>query len=373
MLLKTLCFLWLCTLLAGSCRRDAKETPPAAAKGNLADVLARQIKERGHPITVPVNKSVPAMLLDAKGQEINTSHSARVLTTPPEFCEDPSEAVVGPNMLQSIRWTIYDCEDVKHTITLQWQIRSSFDLSMTNLSNPSLISKGRIRIKNGATITYQDLNIPLTALTYTGDDPNEPGTKLYTLTYTKTGIPGQYLTAGAYTAIETSPFVYTDCDYGYSIQTAYTPISPSVATGLAPCDRIDAVYITAATPQQPPISTIACGMIGGSYPVGSPGACQNYTFNMASQVQVKKAGDPDANYRNIWAYIPGSGQPSPQDGLIYYWEIRVLEQFQFYVPGVTNASFPGDFTFRWRNAHGAAPNTCYGPWSTPVTMTFYDF
>jgi hypothetical protein len=77
------------------------------------------------------------------------------------------------------------------------------------------------------------------------------------------------------------------------------------------------VYITPATPENPPNSTIACGMIAGSYVVGSPGACGNFTFNMASQVQVKKAGDPDANYRNIWAYIPGSGSPSPQDGLIY--------------------------------------------------------
>jgi len=370
--LKILSVLALCVLLAGSCRRDVKETAPVTAKSDLSDVLDRQIKQQGHAISIPVNKSVPATLTDANGIAVKTNLSGRMLTTPDEICDDPSLAIVGPNTITAVQHTIYDCQNPKRTLTVEWRIRSSFDLSMLNPNNPAQFSKGRIRIKSGTTTIFQDLSIPLTTLTYLQDDPNEPGIKEYSLTYTRTDILDQYLTEGAYSALEVSVAVFTDCATPYSIITAFQPIT-TTGVGLAPCDRIDNVYITPATPENPPNSTIACGMIAGSYVVGSPGACGNFTFNMASQVQVKKAGDPDANYRNIWAYIPGSGSPSPQDGLIYYWEIRVMEQFQFFVPGVTNASFPGDFTFRWRNAHGAAPNTCYGPWSTPVTYRIYDF
>ncbi|MCF6407205.1 hypothetical protein L3C95_30190 [Chitinophaga filiformis] len=372
MFLKTFSLLGLCVLLAGACRRDVKETVPQGAKGTVSDLLASQIKQQGHTVTVPVNRSVPGILTDANGVEIKANLSGRILTTPDEICEDPSLAVVGPNTFTTVKHTIYDCQNVKHTLILEWKIRSSFDLVMTNPNNASQFSKGRIRIKSGTTVTFQDLSIPLTTLTYTGDDPNEPGVKQYTLTYTKTDIPDQYLTEGAYTAIEGSAVVYTDCAVTYLITTPYAPISP-YGTGLDPCQRIDNVYITPATPSTPPLSTIDCGVIAGSYVVGSPGACQNYVFNMASQVQVKKAGDPDANYVNIQSLVVGSSSPATTDGLVYYWEIRRMPQLQFYVPGVTNASFPGDFTFRWRNAHGTAPNTCYGPWSTPVTYTIYDF
>jgi hypothetical protein len=375
MFLKTLSFFGLCILLAGSCQRDAKETAPSVAKGNISDLLASQIKHQGHTISIPINRSVPGILTDANGTEIKTNRSGRILTTPDEICEDPSLAVVGPNRLTAVQHTIYDCENLKHTLTLEYKIRSSFDLSMLNPNNPSQFSKGRIRIKSGTTTTFQDLSIPLATLTYLRDDPNEPDVKEYTLTFTRTNIPDQYLAAGAYTAIEGSAVVYTDCTAPYDtwlITMPYEPISP-YATGLDPCQRIDNVYITPGTPSTPPISVLDCGLIAGSYVVGDPGACQNYTFNMASQVQVKKAGDPDANYVNIWAIVVGSGLPATTDGLVYYWEVRRVLQPQFYLPGVTNASFPGDFTFRWRNVHGMAPNTCYGPWSTPVTYTLYDF
>jgi hypothetical protein len=372
--LKILSFSGLCMLLAGSCQRDEKETVPAGAKGNVSDLLASQIKRQGHTISIPVNKSVPAILTDANGTEIRTNRSGRVLATPDEICEDPSLAIVGPNTFTTLQHTIYDCHDAKHTLTVEWKIRSSFDLTMINPNNPSQFSRGRIRIKSGTTVTFQDLSIPLTSLTYTGDDPNEPGVKQYTLTYTKTGIADQFLAAGSYTAIEGSAVVYTDCTApydGYVITMPYAPIS-QYATGLDPCQRIDNVYITPATPSTPPHSVLDCGLIAGSYIVGSPGACQNFTFNMASQVQVKKAGDPDANYVNIQSLVVGSGSPATTDGLVYYWEVRRISQLQFYLPGVTNASFPGDFTFRWRNVHGS-PNPCYGPWSTPVTYTIYDF
>lgn len=373
MYLKILGFSGLCMLLAGSCQRDAKEAAPAAAKGNISDLLASQIKREGHTISIPVNRSVPAILTDAKGTEIKTNRSVRVLTTPDQICEDPSLAIVGPNTFTTVKHTIYDCQNAKHALTLEWKIRSSFDLAMVNPNNTSQFSKGRIRIKSGTTITFQDLNIPLTTLTYIGDDPNEPGVKQYTLTYTKTDIPDQYLADGAFTAIEGSAVVYTDCTapYAYLITMPYAPIS-QYATGLDPCQRIDNVYITPATPSTPPYSTLDCGVIAGSYIVGSPGVCQNGTFNMASQVQVKKAGDPDANYVNIQALVVGSGSPATTDGLVYFWEVRRIQQLQFYLPGVTNASFPGDFTFRWRNVHGSV-NPCYGPWSTPVTYTIYDF
>lgn len=374
MFLKNLSFFGLCILLAGSCQRDTKETVPPVVKGNISDLLTSQIKQQGHTISIPINKSVPGILTDANGTEIKTNRSGRVLTTPDHICEDPSLAIVGPNAFTTLQHIIYDCQDAKHTLTLQCKIRSSFDLSMLNPNNPSQFSRGRIRIKSGTTITFQDLNIPLTTLTFTGDDPNEPGVKQYTLTYTKTGIPDQYLAAGAYTAIEGSAVVYTDCTapYGsYLITMPYEPIS-QYSTGLDPCQRLDNVYITPATPSTPPHSVLDCGLIAGSYIVGSPGACQNFTFNMASQVQVKKAGDPDANYVNIQSLVVGSSSPATTDGLVYYWEVRRISQLQFYLPGVTNASFPGNFTFRWRNVHGAT-NPCYGPWSTPVTYTIYDF
>ncbi|SHN34350.1 hypothetical protein [Chitinophaga sp. CF418] len=372
--LKVLSCSALCMLLAGGCQRDAKETTPPAAKGNISDVLASQIKQQGHTISIPVNVSVPGVLTDAKGTEIRTNRFGRVLSTPDEICEDPSLAVVGPNTLTMLKHTIYDCENAKHSLTIEWKIRSSYDLAMVNPNNTAQFSKGRIRIKNGTAITYSDLTIPLATLNYIGDDPNEPDIKQYILTYTKADIPDKYLATGAFTDIEGSFAVYTDCPapYGFVITTPYAFISAYGAVGLDPCQRIDNVYITPATPSTPPLSPSDCGVIAGSYVVGDAGACRNNTPNMASQVQVKKAGDPDASYMNIQSLVVGSSSPVTTDGLVYYWEIRRMKQLQFYLPGVTDASFPGDFTFRWRNVHGAT-NPCYGPWSVGVTYTIYDF
>ena|GEM_PF-1704902 len=364
----------LCMLLAGGCQHDEKEAAPATAKGSISNVLSDQKKRQGQTITVPLNISVPGILTDAEGREIKTNHSGRVLSTPDQICEDPSLAVVGPHTLNTLQHTIYDCQNAKHSLTIEWKIRSSYDLVMVNPNNAAQFSKGRIRIKNGTTVTWSDLSIVPTSLVYTGDDPNEPGIKLYTLTYTRADIPDQYLAAGAFTDIEGSFAVYTDCPapYGFLITAPYAYISKYTAVGLDPCQRIDEVYITPATPSTPPLSVLDCGTIAGSYVVAGPGACQNFTPNMASEVQVKKAGDPDANYVHIQSLVVGSGSPATTDGLVYYWEIRRISQLQFYLPGVTNASFPGNFTFRWRNVQGTT-NPCYGPWSAGVTYTIYDF
>ncbi|SEM33022.1 hypothetical protein SAMN04488505_10473 [Chitinophaga rupis] len=369
---KNLLTLFLFVLLTGSCQRDIKDAAPSAQPVSLSDKLTQLIKESGHSVYIPVNKSVPGILMDARGNEIKTNRTAKLLTTPDEICDDPSLAVVGPHTLNGVNHTLYDCQNIKHSLTVDWTIRSSFDLVNANPATPSQISKGRLRIKSGTTITFQDLNIPLTALTYTGDDPNEPGVKLYHLVYTKNNIDHQYLSPGAFTAIEVSVVVYSDCTAPYSTYFITTPyvaaFAPSI--GLNPCERVDQVYINPATSQSPPPSVNDCGSIAGSYVVGSPGPCQNNTPNMASQVQVKKTGDPDANYRNIQTKLPGTTTYST-DGYVYYWEIRYIKQLQDYVPNATN--FPASFTFRWRNVDGTGANTCFGPWANPVNYTISDF
>src|SRR4030095_6206846 len=55
-----------------SCRRDVKDIPdkqPGAAAA-MPEGLARLIKEKGYSFSVEINRSVPAILLDKNGNEI---------------------------------------------------------------------------------------------------------------------------------------------------------------------------------------------------------------------------------------------------------------------------------------------------------------
>jgi hypothetical protein len=366
-LLSRIAFLFVLLIAANSCQRDTKDTTSPKVPADLA----KQIQQGGRSVYVPLNVSMAGTLTNSKGVEIQHTKNAIGARTPDAICEDPTTAEVGPNTLTGIDHTLYDCTALKHSLTVHITIRSSFDLSNTNPNNTAQISKGRVRIKNGSTITYQDLAIPLSTLTYTGDDPNEAGIKLYNLTFTESNIAHQYLSPGSFTSVEASAVVYTDCAAPYDTYFITTAYATAFVPGLAldPCNRVDPVYIS--TSSTPPMNT-DCGSIAGSYVVSSPGACQNFTVNTASQVQVKKAGDPDANYVNIRTRVVGVPGYTT-DGYVYYYEVRYIEQVQDYVPNTTAASLPGQFTFRWRNVNITGSTTCFGPWSTPVNFTINDY
>jgi hypothetical protein len=371
----TVCIL---ILVVVGCQRNVKDIPAKESKQEVPADLMSLIKKQGSSIYIPINKPVPGILLDKNGNEIATHpHSGRLDGTPDEICDDPASATVGPNTLIGVNNQILNCTTVEHTLTVYWQVRSSFDLVAAN-PNPSYqASRGRLRIKNGSTITYSDLNINLTSgnIVYVGVDPIDPTVKIYNITYVKSGIPHTYLSAGNFTAVEVSLSIYSDCTDPYDsylITTPYTAaFSPTV--GLDPCERIDGVYINPATSMPP--SADYCASIAGSYVTGSPGLCQNYTANLGSEVQVKLAGDPDVNYRDI--QTKAAGDPTYRtSGYVYNWEVLFIRQFQSYVPNAGSLTFPANFTFRWRNFHGTGVGsiTCLGnQWSTPVTLSIYDF
>lgn len=365
-----------------SCRRDVKDVPakqsPAAAS-DIPTALANLIKEKGHSFKVEINRQVPAILVDKNGNEIQRHPSGNTgLRTPDEICEDPASAEITPTLLGAEN-TVSDCINQTHTIVVYWQIKSSFDLALANPSPSYQASRGRLRIKNGSTTTYSDLNINLVSgnIVYVGTDPGDPTLKIYNVTYTKTGIPHTYLAQGNFTAVEASLAVYSDCDDPYDpylIITSYTNIfAPQV--GLDVCERNDLIYISPNIPGDPPPSNDMCASIAGSWVLTSPGACQNYDYNLGSYVEVKRTGDPDANY--VPLQVKAAGDPSWRvDGRVFYWEVLWMNELQSYVPNAP-ASFPASYTFRWKNFDGTYSPlsiSCSTPYYyTPQTLTIYDF
>ena len=338
-------------LLFNSCRHDIKEVVPVVSKQQT----------NANAVYIPVNKTVPGILTNTQGDEIKTGRTSAVLTTDPQYCTDPSSAVVGPHTIVGITHAITDCQNLTHTLSITWILRSSFDLF---LSLPDMLpSRGTIAIKSGSTIIYQAFSVQFSSFTYLGEDPNAPGVKLYRVSYSR-GFLHQYLAPGAFTSIEFSLWINTDCPNNLIFSASYEA-TDIPGLGINPCERVDPVYITPATSQTPPPTVNDCGSIAGSYVLGGPGACQNFTPNPASQVVVKRAGDPDASYTPIQTKAPGTNTYTT-NGYVSYWEVRYIKQLQDYVP---NATFPGNYTFRWRNVDG----TCFGPWSAPVTLTINDF
>lgn len=370
-----------------SCRRDVKDIPDKQPgkqpdPASIPKGLAKLINEKGHSFYVEYNRSVPAFLIDKNGNEIERRPSGnRGLSTPGAICDDPASAEVYATFAGAEN-TVSDCINQTHTIVVHWQIKSSFDLALANPSPSYQASRGRLRIKNGSTTTYSDLNINLVSgnIVYVGTDPLNSALKIYNVTYTKTGIPHTYLAQGNFTVVESSLSVYSDCADPYDpylIITSYTNIfAPQV--GLDVCERNDLVYINPNTPGDPPPSNDMCASMAGSWVVTSPGACQNYTYNLGSELWVKKTGDPDNNYVHL--QVKAAGDPSWRtDGNVFYWEVLWLRDLHTYVPNApSSGSHPASYTFRWRNFAGTygppVSKSCSTPYYyTPLTLTIYDF
>lgn len=387
-LLSAFAFITLLIFSITSCQRDINDlTDQQPDTPDIPIDFSKLAKKNG--FLIQNNLEVPTILLDKNGNEIQRRphSSARLMDTPDAICEDPASAEVS-TALQYTENTVSDCINQTHTITVYWRIKSSFDLALANPSPPNQASRGRLRIKNGTTITYSDLNINLVSgnIVYVGTDPVDPTLKIYDITFSKTGIPHTYLTGGNFTAIEVSLAVYSDCDDpydSYSIITAYVQAyAPTV--GLNVCERNDNININPSYTGAPPPSNDMCGSVVGSWVAGSPGACENYDANLGTQIQVKRAGDPDINYRDLHIKVNGAGSWRT-DGIVHFSEIVYFRQLQDIVINppspwpVTNPPTTYNFTFRWRNVDGTGTSspftiTCRTSWWHPeVTLPIYDF
>lgn len=360
-----------------SCKRDMHEMPSTKLNENeVPQQIKDLIKQQGHSIYMPVNKHVPAILMDKNGNVIERNNIARRLT-PDDICADPASAEVDA-LLMGVNNQITDCSNIVHTLTVNWLITSSFDLATANPNSPYQASRGRIRIKNGSTTTYSDLNIGITSenIKYLRNDPDDPSLKVYQVTYVKTGIPHTYLSFGNFTAVEVSLSIYSDCGDPYDSYLMLTPYTAAFAgqVGLDPCLRNDEVYISPSTLSAPPPSSDQCGYIAGSYVTGSPGECQNYKKNLGSYIQVKRTGDPDNNYKDLRTIAAGEISYRT-NGYVLSSEVRLMKGLKYYVPNIPT-SYPASYTFRWKNFDGTdiSSISCFTDhWSTPVSMFIYDF
>ena len=375
----------LCSILMIRCKRDVSvEQPKVKTEINIPFDLMQLIKKEGKGVQIPINITIPGLLLDGSGNIVQTRQNGlagRLFSTPQAYCDDPSSApAIGPHTLNWIQNTQTQCGDFPHTLKANWTVRTPFDLAALNPNNTSQFSKGRIRFKQGSTVVFQNLNIQINTsdIILIGTDPIDPEIKIYTVTYTWSGIDHYYFTAAASNTLECSFFIYTDCTPDtYSITTSYA--GSFVFSGVTnldyPCQRIDLVYISPSTVQNPPPYNSLCGSIAGTDVSTICPPAPDYRINLASQVQVRPASG--GTFQDIQTYASGLSD-SRTNGLVYYWEVRYLRQFQDYVTGITSGSFPTNFIFRWRN-HDSTGNTiprqaCWGAWSAESTsLPFRDF
>lgn len=337
------------------------------------------IKDQGKSTYLPLNIVVPAILLDKDGNEIKRKSFGAALSTPQAWCDDPGSAPIPsePSVtLVGVEHLKENCGNYPHTFTMSWIIKTPFELTDVNPNNNSQISRGRLRIKNGSTTTYQDLNIPIETgdIVLQGTDPLDSDIKIYSVSYTKSGIADSYLLDGSFTSVEVSFFIYSDCEPdAVTVSTGYyAAFSPYNI--ILPCLRIDNVYISPSTQLSPPPDNDYCGSIAGTDPFGACPSAPTYYINLGSEIQVKKAGDPDTDYQPLQTYATGKTDHRT-DGYVFYWEVRYTEQLQNYVPNTSGISWPANFTFRWRNIDGTSTSniTCTGDWSDPVTLSVDNF
>ncbi|HVY76012.1 MAG TPA: hypothetical protein VG890_14355 [Puia sp.] len=235
-----------------SCKKNIQDSSAKKAAGqDVPDWVLKKWAEEGSSVTYIINQKVPAVFIDSNGDELTVhkrngttvlSQDKTGVNTVP--CDEEDDDFLD-NTFTFMGTTVgYSCT-AGYTMQVHYQLTTAFTPVTANPSNPSQLSRGRIRFLDPVTsaVVYTDNSITPITINLVGNDPLNSNKQIYDIMYT-VAVSGSYMDPRQLD--QHRPIIYTTCDQVITTPGAWQNGSPSDVQ--SPCGKIDNIHITPGSP-----------------------------------------------------------------------------------------------------------------------------
>lgn len=239
-------------------------------------------KVKKSEVTYFINKKESAILVNQQEELISAPNKFQLSSVP---CDSEEDDFLDNEFIYQYQTIGYVCGG-DYSMTVTFELSTSFTPQISNPLNPTQLSRGRFRLKDiNGNVVYTDNNVTPITISPKGADPYNSNKQLYQITYTVTGIPANLMSTRG--ADEHRPIIYTDCS-----QTLTTPsqwISGLPGGSINACEKVDhPLIVSSGSPNEV--------FVGGcDRQINTSGSCYSGiegTRPHAHDIEWRKPGDP---------------------------------------------------------------------------------